>query len=132
MGVQPWQNIYNITCRFQYSVSRNVRRIKLATNTKTTKIHQGRLYIQSHEQTPQYITDLLKQVSETHNHIGEVAIEYVNIIDESKSKIVQTEFLIANWRQIEIKTLFLDIFDSRSSIENGVFDCRLPGVIIVH
>ena len=43
-------------CRYLYSVSGNVKRIKLATNRKTIKIQQGRLYIQKHEQfdTPVY------------------------------------------------------------------------------
>ena len=46
--------------------------------------------------------------------------------------LLETEFLIAichhtgdKWQS---KTLFLSIFDARSSIVDGIFDCRLSGV----
>ena len=45
--------------------------------------------------------------------------------------LLETEFLIAICRQTgdkwQSKTLFLSIFDQRSSIVQGVFDCRLSG-----
>ena len=51
-------------------------------------------------------------------------------------KSLETEFSIAichhtgdKWQS---KTLFLSIFDPRSSIADSVFDCRLPGVAIVY
>ena len=47
-------------------------------------------------------------------------------------KSLETEFLIAICRPIgdkcQSKTLFLAIFDPRSSIVKSVFDCRLLGV----
>ena len=48
---------------------------------------------------------------------------------------LKTEFSIAICRPIgdkwQSKTLFLAIFDPRSSIVKSVFDCRLPGVVIL-
>ena len=48
---------------------------------------------------------------------------------------LNTEFLIAICRPTgdkwQSKTLFLAIFDPRSSIVKSVFDCRLPGVVIL-
>ena len=48
---------------------------------------------------------------------------------------LKTEFLIAICRltgdKWQSKTLFLAIFDPRSSIVKSVFDCRLPGVVIL-
>ena len=48
-------------------------------------------------------------------------------------KSLETEFPIAIRRHTSVKwqsiTLFLSIFDPRSSIVDSVFDCRLPGVI---
>ena len=48
-------------------------------------------------------------------------------------KSLETEFLIAIFRHTgnkwQSKTLFLSIFDPRSSIVDSVFDCRLPGVL---
>ena len=48
-------------------------------------------------------------------------------------KSIETEFSIAICRHTgdkwQSKTLFLSIFDPRSSIVDSVFDCRLPGVI---
>ena len=47
---------------------------------------------------------------------------------------LETEFSIAICRhagdQWQLKTLFLTIFDLRSSIVDSVFDCHLPGVIL--
>ena len=47
-------------------------------------------------------------------------------------KSIETVFSIAISRHTgdkwESKTLFLSIFDPRSSIDDNVFDCRLPGV----
>ena len=49
-------------------------------------------------------------------------------------KLLETEFFIAICRptgnQWQSKTLFLSIFDLRSSIVESIFDCRLSGVII--
>ena len=67
--------------------------------------------------TPQYITDLLKPLSETHYHT----------IDKRRSKIYCNRVF-----DCHLSILFLSIFDPRSSIVKMVFDCRLPGVIIVH
>ena len=51
-------------------------------------------------------------------------------------KSLETEFLIAICRPIgdkwQLKMLFLAIFDPRSSIVKSVFDCRLPGVNMLH
>ena len=51
-------------------------------------------------------------------------------------KSLETEFSIAICRHTgnkwQSKTLFLSIFDPRSSIVDSVFDCRLPGVAIVY
>ena len=48
-------------------------------------------------------------------------------------KSLETEFLIAICRHTDdkwqSKTLFLSIFDPRSSIVDSVFDCHLPGVM---
>ena len=48
-------------------------------------------------------------------------------------KSLETEFLIAICHQSgdkwQSKTLFLAIFDPRSSTVKSVFDCRLPGVM---
>ena len=51
-------------------------------------------------------------------------------------KSIETVFLIAicnltgdKWK---LKTLFLSIFDPRSSIVYYVFDCRLPGVVMMN
>ena len=50
-------------------------------------------------------------------------------------KSLETEFSIAICRHTgdkwQSKTLFLSIFDPRSSIVDSVFDCRLPGVCIL-
>ena len=49
-------------------------------------------------------------------------------------KSLETEFCIAICRHTgdkwQSKTLFLSIFDPRSSIVDRVFDCRLSGVIL--
>ena len=51
-------------------------------------------------------------------------------------KSLETEFSIAICRHTgdtwQSKTLFLSIFDPRSSIVDSVFYCRLPGVAIVY
>ena len=51
-------------------------------------------------------------------------------------KSIETVFSIAICRHTgdkwESKTLFLSIFDPRSSIVDNVFDCRLPGVVSVY
>ena len=69
-------------------------------------------------------------------HTGYVAIENANTIEECRSKIIRSWVfychLSPHWRQMAIKTLFLSIFDPRSSIVDSVFDCRLPGVAIVY
>ena len=48
-------------------------------------------------------------------------------------KSFETEFLTAICRHTgdkwQSKTLFLSIFDPRSSVVDSVFDCRLPGVV---
>ena len=50
-------------------------------------------------------------------------------------KSLETEFSIAICRHTgdkwQSKTLFLSIFDPRSSIVDSFYDCRLPGVVIV-
>ena len=57
----------------------------------------------------------------------------LSTIDERGSKIDRNSFSIAICRQCgdkwQSKTLFLTIFDLRSSIVLAFFDCRLPGVI---
>ena len=60
-------------------------------------------------------------------------MENVNTIEERRSKSIETMFSIDiccltgdKWQS---KTLFLLIFDPRSSIVDNVFDCRLPIVI---
>ena len=49
-------------------------------------------------------------------------------------KSIETVFLIAICRPTgdkwQSKTLFISIFDPRSSIVGNVSDCRLPGVIM--
>ena len=57
----------------------------------------------------------------------------LNILSTNKDKkSIETEFLIAichlTGDQWQSKSLFLEIFDPRSSIAKSVFDCRLPGV----
>ena len=51
-------------------------------------------------------------------------------------KLIKTEFSIAIYRQLGdkwlSKTLFLAIFDQRSSILKSVFDCRITGVVMLH
>ena len=56
-------------CRFLYSVSGNVKRIKLATNSKKRLKYNKAVftYKAMNNLTPKYITDLLKPVAETHN-----------------------------------------------------------------
>ena len=53
-------------------------------------------------------------------------------MDEHRSKIVKTEFLIAiccqTGNKCQSKTLFLMIFDPRLSVVKSVFDCCLSGV----
>ena len=50
-------------------------------------------------------------------------------------KSLKTVFLIAICRHTgdkwQSKTLFLSIFDQRSSIVDSVFDCHLPGVLLL-
>ena len=50
-------------------------------------------------------------------------------------KLLETEFLIVICRHTgnkwQSKTLFLSIFDPRSSILDSVFDCRRHGVMIL-
>ena len=69
------------------------------------------------------------------NHTGKAAKEYVNTIDERRSKIVRNRVfdchLSPDWRQRQSKTLFLAIFDRCSSIVKSDFDCRLSVVITV-
>ena len=61
-----------------------------------------------------------------------MAIEKVTTIAEYTLKIVRNRVfdchLSPDWRQMTMKTLFLAMFDSRSSIVKSVFDCRLLGV----
>ena len=51
-------------------------------------------------------------------------------------KSLKTEFFIAIYRQIgnkwQSKTLFLANIDQRSLVVQSVFDCRLPGVMVVY
>ena len=60
-------------------------------------------------------------------------MENVNTIEERRSKSIETMFSIDICRltgdKWQSKTLFLLIFDPRSSIVDNVFDCRLPIVI---
>ena len=67
-------------------------------------------------------------------HTGYAAIENGNTctIDERRSKIARTEFLIAighpagdKWQW---KTLFLVTFDPSLSVVKSVYDCGLSGV----
>ena len=50
-------------------------------------------------------------------------------------KSLETVFSIAICRPTgdkwQLKTLFISIFDARSSIVDSVFDCRLPGVFMI-
>ena len=50
-------------------------------------------------------------------------------------KLLEKEFSIAICRLIgdkwQWKTLFLSIFDPRLSMVKSVFDCRLPGVVLI-
>ena len=66
------------------------------------------------------------------NHTRLAAIENINTIDERRSKITRKRVSIAICRltggKWQSKTLYLVIFDSRSSIVNSVFDCRLLGM----
>ena len=79
----------NKTCRFQYSVSGNVQRIKLATNSKTIKIQQGCLYnLQAMNLTPQYFTDLLKPVAETHNRKLRSSVTGAFAVPRSRSCLI--------------------------------------------
>ena len=54
---------------------------------------------------------------------------------QRRSKSVETVFLIAICRPTghkwQSKTLFLSIFDPRSSIVDYVLDFRLPGVLLI-
>ena len=54
------------------------------------------------------------------------------LLTNIERKIVRNRFfdchLSPNWRQMAIKTLFLVVFDPRSSIIKSVFDCCLSGV----
>ena len=54
----------------------------------------------------------------------------------ANQKSIETEFSIAIFRPTgdkwQSKTLFLAIFDPRSSIVKSFFDCRLPGVVMLH
>ena len=63
-------------------------------------------------------------------------IENVNTIDERRKKIVRNRVydchLSPDWRQMTIENTVYSDFDSRSSIVQSVFDCRLPGVRMVH
>ena len=68
-------------------------------------------------------------------HTVKAAIENAYTIEERRSKSIETVFSIAichhtgdKWQS---KTLFLSIFDPRSSIVDYVFDCRLPGVVVL-
>ena len=63
-------------------------------------------------------------------------MENANTIDEHRSKFVRNRVFDCHlsphcgdkWQS---KTLLLSIFDPRSSIDYSVFDCRLPGVIML-
>ena len=46
--------------------------------------------------------------------------------DKNIRNIVFDCYLSPDWRKIQSKTLFLSIFDPRSSIVKSVFDCHLP------
>ena len=50
-------------------------------------------------------------------------------------KLLETEFLIAICHQYgdkwQLKTLFLSLFDPCPSVVGNVFDCCLPGVLIL-
>ena len=49
-------------------------------------------------------------------------------------KLIETVFSIAICRHTgdkwQLKTLFLSIFDPRSSFVGSILDCRLPGVLL--
>ena len=45
-------------------------------------------------------------------------------------KSLETEFSTAIFRPTGLKTLFLSIFDPRSSIVKSVFNCHQPGVVL--
>ena len=59
-------------------------------------------------------------------------ILYICILTNVDQKLFETEFSIAICRPTgdkwQLKTLFLAIFDPRSSIVPSIFDCRLSGV----
>ena len=63
-------------------------------------------------------------------------MENVNTIDERGSKIVKNRVfdchLSPDWRQMTIENTISSDFDPCLSIVKSVFDCRLPGVILVH
>ena len=117
-GLQPHQTLTeylntsitcstnNITCIFQYSVSGNVQRIKLSTNSKTIKIQQGRLYIHvMNNLTPQYITDLLKPVAETHNRTLRSSVNGALAVQRSRSSLFDRSYLYTApklWNSIPI------------------------------
>ena len=79
--------------------------------------------------------------------VGKILPEMTNITPgrrQSKTSMLSTNFVDQNSLEIEFsiaicrpigdkwqsKTLFLSIFDPRSSIVKSVFDCHLPGVHI--
>ena len=83
----------NKTCRFQYSVSGNVQRIKLATNSKTIKIQQGCLYnLQAMNLTPQYFTNLLKPVADTHNRKLRSSVTGAFAVPRSRSSLFDRSY----------------------------------------
>ena len=61
-------------------------------------------------------------------------LKLLTILTNVDQKSLETEFLIAICRPAgdkwQSKTLFLTIFDSRSSIVNSVFDCRISGMLL--
>ena len=61
-------------------------------------------------------------------HTGYAAIENVNTIDKRRSKLVSNR--VFDCHLSHSKTMFLVIFDPRSSIAKSVFDCRLSGVLL--
>ena len=58
----------------------------------------------------------------------------VNTIDKRRSEWTETELSNAIYRltgeNLQLKILFLPIFDPRSSIVKSVYDCRLSGVVL--
>ena len=82
-------------------------------------------------------THNVERMLQTQGQVSDIdlvaAIENANTIEERRSEINRNSVSIAICRPTgdkwQSKTLFLSIFDPRSSIVDDVFDCRPPGVL---